>query len=52
LKFKQSIDSLTLVASSGGCFEVSVNGQKIYSKLGTGKFPEPEAIVKAVRAQL
>jgi selenoprotein W-related protein len=42
---------LKLVPSSGGCFEVSVNGKKIHSKLQTGAFPDPDAMLKAVRAQ-
>ena len=50
--FKQRIGSLKLVPSGGGAFEVSVNGQKIYSKLATGQFPEPDAMLKAVRAKL
>jgi len=49
LKLKQDIRSLKLIPSGGGAFEVTVNGQKIYSKLQTGKFPEPDVIVKAVR---
>jgi len=52
LELKQQIRSLKLVPSGGGAFEVTVNGQKIHSKLDTGKFPEPEAILKAVKAQL
>lgn len=36
----------------GGVFEVTVNGEKIYSKKQTGKFPDPAAIVKTVRAKL
>jgi selenoprotein W-related protein len=51
LRLKQSIKTLKLVPSGGGAFEVSVNGQKIYSKLQTGEFPEPDAILKAVRAK-
>ncbi len=35
----------------GGAFEVSVNGEKIHSKLQTGQFPEPDAILKKVRAK-
>jgi hypothetical protein len=31
---------------------VVVNGTIIYSKLKTGQFPQPEAIVKAVKAKL
>ncbi len=49
-EFKPDIQSLTLVPGTGGVFEVSVNGKNIYSKKQTGKFPEPEDIVKAVRA--
>ena len=52
MKFKQQIRSLTLVPGGGGCFEITVNGQKIYSKLETGKFPDPGAMVAAVRARL
>jgi selenoprotein W-related protein len=51
-EFKPDIQSLTLVPGTGGVFEVSVNGKNIYSKKQTGQFPEPEEIVKAVRARL
>ena len=51
MRLKQAIRSLTLVPSGGGAFEITVNGEKIYSKLATGQFPEPEAILKAVRAK-
>jgi len=52
LTLKQRIGSLKLVPSGGGAFEVSVNGQKIYSKLQTGEFPDFNAILKAVKAKL
>jgi len=52
MRFKQDISSLTLVPMGGGVFEVTVNGKKIYSKKETGEFPDPAAIVKAVRARL
>jgi selenoprotein W-related protein len=51
LRLKQAVHSLKLVPSGGGAFEVSVNGHKIYSKLATGQFPEPDEILKAVRAK-
>lgn len=38
--------------ASGGCFEVSVDGELIYSKLATGKFPDEDAILTDVRARL
>jgi selenoprotein W-related protein len=41
-----------LLPSGGGKFEITVNGQKIYSKLDTGEFPDPAQILKAVRARL
>jgi selenoprotein W-related protein len=45
---KQKIADLKLVPSSGGCFELTVDGELIYSKLKTGKFPDEEAMVAAV----
>jgi len=39
------------VPSSGGVFEVSVNGRNIYSKKATGQFPDFDAILAEVRAQ-
>jgi selenoprotein W-related protein len=52
LKFKQKLGSLKLVPSGGGAFEVSVNGRKIYSKLQSGEFPEPEQIIALLRKEL
>lgn len=46
--FKQRIESLTLEPSSGGCFELSVDGKSIHSKLATGAFPNEEAMLAAV----
>jgi selenoprotein W-related protein len=43
---------LKLIPASGGCFELSINGDLIYSKLKTGKFPDDEAMVEAVGARL
>jgi selT/selW/selH-like putative selenoprotein len=33
-----------LIESSGGAFEVSVNGKKIFSKLDLGRFPAYQEI--------
>jgi selenoprotein W-related protein len=51
LRLKQGIRSLKLVPSSGGAFEVIVDGEKIHSKLATGQFPEADEILRAVRAR-
>ena len=50
--YKQKIEALKLVPSGGGAFELSVNGDLIYSKLKTGSFPDEQAIVDAVGNRL
>jgi selenoprotein W-related protein len=40
------------VPSSGGCFEVMVNGELIYSKLKTGQFPDEKAVIDQVATKL
>jgi selenoprotein W-related protein len=47
-KYKQKIVDLKLIPGGGGCFELTVNGELIYSKLKTGKFPDEEAMLAAV----
>ena len=37
-----------LVAGSGGCFEVTFDGNLIYSKLETGQFPTIGQITNAI----
>jgi selenoprotein W-related protein len=41
--------ALTLIPSDGGCFEVVVDGETIYSKLQTGTFPDEDAILGQLR---
>ena len=43
--FKQKIKELKLIPASGGCFELTVNGELLYSKLAIGKFPDEQAIL-------
>jgi selenoprotein W-related protein len=50
-RFKQQIRELKLIPSSGGCFELTVNGQLVYSKLEAGKFPDEQWAVDAVEAR-
>jgi selenoprotein W-related protein len=50
--YKQQIKSLTLIPSAGGCFELSIDGDLIYSKLKTGQFPEEKWAVGAVGARV
>jgi selenoprotein W-related protein len=36
---------MELIPSTGGVFEVTINGEKIYSKDETGIFPDIEEII-------
>ena len=49
---KQKIQNLTLVPAGGGCFEVTVDGELIYSKLKTGEFPDEQSVLEDVRKRL
>jgi selenoprotein W-related protein len=50
--FKQQIQDLKLIPSGGGCFELTVNGELLYSKLKTKQFPDEQVILETVAAQL
>lgn len=47
--FEYTIESITLIPSDGGRFEVTVNGDLVYSKLKTLRHPEPSEVVALVR---
>jgi selenoprotein W-related protein len=51
-RFKRRISELTLEPSTGGCFELTVAGELIYSKLQTGRFPDAAAIAAEVGKRL
>jgi selenoprotein W-related protein len=46
--YKQQIKDLKLIPAGGGCFELTVDGDLVYSKLKTGQFPDEKAMVDAV----
>jgi selenoprotein W-related protein len=47
--FEAEIESITLLPSQGGRYEISVNGQLIYSKLQTGRHAAPGEVIELVR---
>lgn len=47
--YEHVIESMTLVPSEGGRFEVSVNGQLLYSKLEKHRHAEPGEVLGMVR---
>ena len=50
--FKQQIKNLKLIPSSGGCFELTLDGEEVYSKLKTGKFPDEKQMLATVGERL
>ncbi|MDQ2919213.1 MAG: Rdx family protein [Verrucomicrobiota bacterium] len=45
------IDSVKLIPSSGGAFEISLNRELLYSKLETGEWPDFDAIAQQIKAR-
>lgn len=50
--FKQKISELTLIPAAGGRFELKINGELVYSKLKTGKFPDEQWVVDLVGSRM
>jgi selenoprotein W-related protein len=51
-EYKQRIKDLKLIPEGGGCFELSLNGELLYSKLKTGQFPDEGAMLAEVGKRL
>ncbi len=51
-EFETDIESIELIPSEGGRFEVTVNGDLLYSKLATRRHAEAGEVRKLVRARL
>jgi selenoprotein W-related protein len=47
--YEHLIEELRLVPSDGGKFEVTVNGQLLYSKLSTHRHADPGEVLGLVR---
>lgn len=47
--YEHLIEAITLVPSDGGKFEVTVNGQLLYSKLQTHRHAEPGDVLRLVK---
>jgi selenoprotein W-related protein len=48
-EFEFKIESFSMVPSDGGRFEVSVNGDLVYSKLQTNRHAEPGEVAGILR---
>lgn len=50
--FEPEIESVTLIPSDSGRFEVNINGRLVYSKMETGRHIEPADLNKLVKQYL
>jgi selenoprotein W-related protein len=50
--FEPDIESITLIPSEGGRYEVTVNDKLVYSKLQTGRHPNPGEVMGLVKELL
>jgi selenoprotein W-related protein len=48
-ELKDNVKQFTLIPGTGGCFEIKVNGELIYSKLKTGQFPDENWVLDTVK---
>lgn len=48
----RQITGLNLVPSDGGRFEVSIDGELVYSKIETGEFPDEEELVAKIKERV
>ena len=42
------MSAFELIPSGGGCFEVTVDGESVWSKLDTGEFPEDQVLLDRI----
>jgi selenoprotein W-related protein len=50
--FGEKFGALKLIPSDGGRFEVTLDGELIYSKLKTGDFPENQKVLEQIKARM
>lgn len=50
-ELEAQIESLKLIPATGGKFEVTVNGQLLFSKKSLGRHAEPGEVYKLVKAK-
>lgn len=51
-ELEAQIEALTLIPTSGGKFEVSVNGELVFSKKGLGRHAEPGEVYRLVKEKI
>ena len=49
---ESQIESLLLIPASGGKFEITVNGELVFSKKALGRHAEPGEVYQLVKAKI
>ena len=52
MQFKQQVSNLELQPDQGGCFELTVGDELIYSKLETKEFPDEDQMITAIAERI
>jgi len=52
MKWPDQIHNVNLIHGTGGAFEVTVDGKKVWSKLETKQYPDFKVVTDAVTAAL
>ena len=50
--FGDDLGEVALIPSSGGIFEVRIDGEKIWNKKDAGRFPEPKDLKQLIRDRI
>ena len=51
-KYKNRLQQVALVPSMGGAFEITIDDEKVYSKLETGRFPDEGMLLQEIDSRL
>ena len=51
-EYSVEIDNWTLIPSSGGLFEITINGELAFSKKGEGRYPETGEVSALIKKAL
>ena len=50
-QFKQQVADLKLIPGRGGCFELTADGELLYSKLKSGQFPDEQQMLDKLESR-
>ena len=51
-RFPEQIEAITLHAGTGGAFEVSIDGEQVFSKLELKRYPELRELTDPIQQRL